>query len=320
MIKQIDYINTKMSGKEIGSPQFLYKYRPFDKFTFDMLDKGYVYLCPANHLDDPSECKVDFSYKDIYDVQSGLIKHKCVESILEQLKPFTSEENFREVCNIVKNTMTQDGLIKRNYLLEVSPDIQYLIPNRDIAPIITLLGDIPERLDEPQQKENLEKLIELAYDARECMGICSLSALKNCEEMWKNYASNSTGYCIEYDMRDYDKLYALYPVLYNDSRKINVISNLISSMIGEMVYILSYNQLNADRSQYLQMFLTKDEKWSYQNEWRLLGDAGQNLQAPKINAIYLGKNVLEEDKIKMISYCQSHNIVVNLNKQELDGE
>ena len=86
----IAIINAKINRQNVPIPQFLYKYRPYDKFTFDMLDKGYVYLCPANRLDDPSECTVDFSYRDIYDVKSGLIKFKLIELILEQVRPFTS--------------------------------------------------------------------------------------------------------------------------------------------------------------------------------------------------------------------------------------
>lgn len=313
MMRALYYINSKLSGKEAESPQFLYKYRPFDKFTFDMLDKGYVYLCPANLLDDPSECTVDFSYRDIYDVKSGLIKFKLIELILEQVRPFTSEENYNKIKEIVRRTTTPDGLIKRNYLLDASFEMQELAPDFDMAPIVNLLGNLPERLDEPKTKESVENMLELAYMAREGMGICSLSELKHSEEMWKNYAGNSTGYCIEYDMSQYKHLQLLYPVLYNDVRQKNVLLNLLASFIGELIVTLSGKQLNADRSQYVQLFLTKDTKWAYQKEWRILGDAGQQLPAPKINSIILGRNMSEEDKSKMITYCKSHNIVVNLN-------
>lgn len=38
----IDFINAKTIKKNMPTPQFLYKYRPFDRFTFDMLDNTYV--------------------------------------------------------------------------------------------------------------------------------------------------------------------------------------------------------------------------------------------------------------------------------------
>ncbi len=58
----IDFINERFNKKDVAVPQFLYKYRPFDEHTYDMLSNNYIYLCPAEKLDDPSECKVDFSY------------------------------------------------------------------------------------------------------------------------------------------------------------------------------------------------------------------------------------------------------------------
>ena len=41
-MKEIDFINAKMNEQNAPTPQFLYKYRPFDRFTFDMLDNAYV--------------------------------------------------------------------------------------------------------------------------------------------------------------------------------------------------------------------------------------------------------------------------------------
>ena len=58
------------------------------------------------------------------------------------------------------------------------------------------------------------------------------------------------------------------------------------------------------------MFLTKDEKWQYQKEWRIIGDAGQKLEAPPIKAIYLGDNVLPVDAIKMESFCDKKRIIL----------
>ena len=75
-----------------------------------------------------------------------------------------------------------------------------------------------------------------------------------------------------------------------------------------MIVGMSSGQTAADKSQFLRLFLTKDLVWSYQKEWRLLGDAEYHLSAPKVNAIYLGKNMLEKDKQQMIEYCKTHNI------------
>lgn len=310
-MKAIDFINAKMNKEKVYVPQYLYKYRPFDNFAIDMVENRYVYLCPAEKLDDPSECKVDFSVQDYYHLESGTIKLKCIDLILNMIKPYSTEENFQKVRNIVFRIATPSGMVRRNFLLDASCEIQELVPETDITPLINFLGSIPEKLDDTKIKEQLENLLSLAYYARQGMGICSLSELKNSKEMWNNYADGEKGYCIEYDLQGYENVNLLFPVVYQDNRETNIVMNMVAAFIGQMVVGMSYGQIAADRSQYIRMFLTKDTKWIYQKEWRLLGDANYKLSAPSIHAIYLGKNMDGQNKKQMIDYCQTHEIVLH---------
>ena len=98
--------------------------------------------------------------------------------------------------------------------------------------------------------------------------------------------------------------------MYQDNRESNIVTSILSAFIGEMIFGMSNGQIAADKSQFIRLFLTKDLVWSYQKEWRLLGDANQKLSAPSVNAIYLGKNMPEQDKQQMIDYCKSHDIIV----------
>lgn len=52
-------------------------------------------------------------------------------------------------------------------MLDVAFDIQELVPEIDTAPLINFLGSIPEKFDDPKIKEQLEKLLALAYHARQ---------------------------------------------------------------------------------------------------------------------------------------------------------
>lgn len=310
----IDFINAKMNKEKVSFPQYLYKYRPLDIFALDVLENRYVYLCPAEKLDDPSECKVDFSVRDYYHLESGAIKLKCIDLILNMIKPYSTEENFQKVRNIVFRIATPSGMVRRNFLLDASCEIQELVPEIDTAPLINFLGSIPEKLDDPKIKEQLENLLSPAYRARQGMGICSLSELKDSEEMWTNYADGEKGYCIEYDLQGYENVNLLFPVVYQDNRETNIVINMIAAFIGQMIIGMSYGQIKADRSQFMRMFLTKDTKWAYQKEWRLLGDAYDKLPAPTIHAIFLGKNMDDQNKKQMIDYCQAHNIIVHIGK------
>ena len=311
-MKGIDYINARITGKEVPTPHFLYKYRTFDEYTYDMLDNQYVFLCPAGQLDDPSECKVDFSLQDLYDLATDQLKFKCVNNILNTIKPFTNKDDFQQVQSIVCRTLTPNGRVRRDYLLDLSHEMQRLMPSIDIAPLINQLGSIPEMIDDPNIKGDLDKMFWLAHNARSenGIGICSLSESKDNNEMWKKYANNSTGYCIQYDMTGYEYIRLLYPVVYQDNREINIVTSILNTFIGEMIDKISHGELPSDTSHYARLFLTKDTVWSYQQEWRLLGDAKCHLPAPAVKAIYLGKNISEQHKKQVTDYCKSHNISV----------
>ena len=309
-MKEIDLINAKMNRRDIPIPSFLYKYRPFDEHTFDMLEKRYVFLCPAENLDDPSECKVDCTFQDFFVLKSNRLTLKGLDMLLEFIKPHTTEDNFQLVKSIIARTLMPDGSVRRNFLLDSWANIQALVPGIDTAPLIKWLGTIPEKMNDPQIRLKFIELFTLAQNARRNMGICSLSELKDCDKMWNNYAGNSSGYCIEYNLREYENINLLFPVVYQDNRENNIVTSILGSFIGEMIYGISYGQAVVDKSQYMRLFLTKDTKWSYQQEWRLLGDANQKLPAPKIHAIHLGKNISEQNKQKIINYCSVRNIII----------
>ncbi len=304
----IDIINAKMNKKDVDTPRFLYKYRPFDKHTFDMLENSYVFLCPAECLDDPTECAVNFSTQDLYDMANDRLKFKCIDQIMSYVRPYTDETSFQQVNDLVWHTLSPSGYIRRNFLLDMAYEMQMLVPEIDISQIINLLGNLPEMMDKDKIKKEVQHLFSLAYDARSDLGICSLSELKNSDEMWRDYANNSQGYCVEYDMREYENLSLLYPVVYQDDRETNIITNILGYFVGEMIYSISRGQLVADRSSVLRLFLTKNLEWAHQEEWRLIGDARMKLPAPTINVIYLGKNMSEQNKQEIMRYCKAHSI------------
>ena len=211
------------------------------------------------------------------------------------------------IQTIMGSIMNRNGTIRPNFLLDCHSQLQALLPEGyDVAPFINWIVGIPEKLDSPEIKPQIYTLIKAMYNAREELGICSLSANKNDETMWKEYAANGTGYCVEYDMSDYEHLNLLFPVIYvsKDERETDITTRILLSFIGNMIESFSHRTIEADVSQCITLFLTKYDKWKYQNEWRLLGDAGSKLKAPKINAIYLGKRASEANINSMNNFSK----------------
>ena len=305
-----EYLNNVLSTKELkyNGPKYLYKYRPFDKYTFDMLENNYVFLCKAADLDDKSECDVSIDISSLVDNEKGTLKKECINQILEIVRPYTTEENFNKSKNIILACENENGTIQANQLLERYFGLQELFPDNDISPFINFFADLPKRIENLMDNIDAGKLIKLAVDAKQSIGICSLSDSSNIEKQWEQYANNETGYCIEYDVSDYKLNSNLFPVVYEDDRKNNITMVLVALLVNSFIRKISANQIKTDITQYFRLFLTKNTIWDYQKEWRILGDANSKEIAPKIKTIYLGKEASIENGKRMEEYCLKNDI------------
>lgn len=303
-------INEQIKTKQYKGPIILYKYRPFDAYTFDMFENNYLFLCPPINLDDPTECMTTIDIKKFIDLEDNNLKREFTIHIIQMLKTYTSQENYTQICNLLYSIMKADGTIDSNLLLEYSEEIKKYLPNDyDLAPFINYVVGIPEMIDSWDNKNKIEEMINLMFNAREDMGICSLSENFDDEYMWQNYAKNHEGYCVEYDLTEYEYSNQIYPVVYvkKEERETDLIKSIVLTAINDLILSLSDGRIIVDRSQCIKLFLTKYDEWAYQNEWRLIGNAKEKLVAPKIKTIYIGKNASKENVEKLIKYSREMN-------------
>ena len=102
----------------------------------------------------------------------------------------------------------------------------------------------------------------------------------------------------------------LLKVNYQEERNTNFIISFVATFVEDMIKQMSRGELANRESKMLMLFATKYLEWSYQKEWRLLGDANTTEKGPKISKVYLGKNISEENKNKMKEPCSSLCITV----------
>lgn len=305
-----DFLNRLIDNPSYSGdrPLRLFKYREFDKYTFEMLETKEIFLCVAEKLDDPSECVVSVDVEGYYDVVNDTLRRECVEAIMKMIQPYMSEDNYEIARNEMYRIMTPDFKMRNNFLLDYSSELQDMCRGVNIAPVINWLASIPKLLDERQFKSQIEGLLLKGINARKETGICSLAELGDIEDMWNNYAHNKSGYCIEYDMVDYEFNSSLFPVVYEDNKETNLVMQTVATFLGQMINKFSNNQIDSDRSQFLRLFLTKDTKWSYQKEWRVIGKANDKVKAPKIRRIIVGANASTENKEKLREFCNKNQI------------
>ena len=119
-----------------SGPKFLYKYRPFDKYSFDMLEKEYLYLCPASDLDDETECDTSINLTDIYELETNNLKRYCLEKIIQQIKPHCSDETYESIRNKIYSITLRNGIVRRHFLTDLAIEIQKEVPDHNIYPLI----------------------------------------------------------------------------------------------------------------------------------------------------------------------------------------
>ena len=137
--------------------------------------------------------------------------------------------------------------------------------------------------------------------------LCSLSESYNIDRMWKEYAKDHTGFCIEFDINNSDKnvLIDLFPVFYTDIRV----------DFNEYINLLFRDKSQVNGGFIRNALLIKEQKWLHEREWRIVRpDDGPQLGIPlsglRINAILLGKNISKKDEERIVTICHRKNITI----------
>lgn len=311
--QKLEYLQkvVSTSGKcDYEGPLFLYKYRKFDEYTFKMLNDNTVFLSGAYRQDDETECMTKIDAYELYDYCSNNLKPICVELIVGLVKPYCTEQVFQQIEQIIHKSVLRNGTIRRNILLDDSIELQELVPDFDVTQLVNFLANIPDKLDEKETKEKVNTLIELALDAQNTTGICSFATTYDNDDLWNRYALDGAGYCVEYDLEDYEYKKTVLPVIYDDNRNVRIIMAILGNFIGSLVTAMSQGKIKADNTHYLRLFLSKYTKWEEQDEWRIIGNPDIDFPAPKVKRIILGKNVSAENEKAMREFCFNLNIEV----------
>lgn len=290
----LDAMNGTNAGKSAPEffaslPKSLFKYRCFDEYAVEMIGNRYLYLCPAEKLDDPFECLVDMDISRFFDENRQAINKVCYKMIVDIVLGFVPEAQREHVRGLVYSCTTPQYTLNRRKALGVFMEEQGDMPGVDVPMIINNIGNFPGQFQSPDMQERLGKLIKFSMDARKVIGICSLTENPASQVMWAMYGGNYSGYCVEYDF-EHSVVAAIdtFPVIYDEGRKNNVVEAVVSMFLNGLVNRLTNGAMGTDQTQYFRMFLTKSDEWSFQDEWRVIGEAGKKVSAPPIKAIYIG--------------------------------
>lgn len=297
-------------------PKLLYKYRIFDKYSFDMIKNNYVYLTPAKLLDDPFDCITNISLKDIYVKNTNDLSDKVIDYIINTIIKYSDLKFDKEKVILAVKKSIKDGdfdVDALNYNLNSIPSIN----NNTVMILISCLSNFKNVMNNVISENSLLDLSRFAIDPSEKIGICSFSSKKDNKVMWSLYSNEYNGYCIEYKIPiDDQKLrFSLCPVVYTKSKNNNLFFKIIEFSICNLLRLSTNGNFGGGLGCINELFCSKDSDWSYQSEWRLLNDANVKYNKLIINKIFLGFKCSKEILNKFIKYSKKYKFQLFLMKK-----
>ena len=234
-------------------------------------------------------------------IMSVLLEESISENVAELMinegKYLVEHFGEEELLAMNSNDFKLEDIAKR---FQIKEDIDEIDTYFEISTKVCPQSD--NDIKEKQRKVNEKvKQIQKFMDQDFAVGCLTTDYRNNL--MWSHYADGHKGFCIEYDFKDLKNINNLLPVAYSTDRP---------SIPLECIYNNS-KDMNTEVTKALYIaLLTKDNIWEYENEWRIIISAteGKNIEMPPISAIYLGTEMPEGDKKKLIEIASKKKIPV----------
>lgn len=226
-------------------PRRLYKYRAFSNLTLNMLIADNLFFAEPSTFNDPLDTrpsvKADLGAEDLERILAQLIERRIKSEMTAAAKTI----KYRG-----PKTVDHIARLSRQHAEDLIVNIKYDATDPEY--------DAPDRLQFLLAR-NIEYELLRQYEK----GIVSFGERANCVLMWSHYGDQHKGVCIGYSIPA-DAAGNLYKVSYGGRRVVE------ASAIAAM---LDGDEL-ARRSVDKAVLLKKANDWSYEREWRLIGERG----------------------------------------------
>ncbi len=260
-------------------PNKLYRYRSLSdetmEYRFGEIVRGELYMSHPMELNDPFEAKSHMKSNDI--VRYAPEKETYEEIFSEKL----SQEIYTDIFNS-ENWLEKLML----YVSEQSGPKDKVEETKDILCNVIM--------------KQYEELNEVISDlARRMVRFASFTTKPDNLPMWHHYTNGHKGICLEYNTEDLVDIYQknmLFPVYYVDR-------------LPDIVYMM-HRRIHPEFSLFRYMAMHKLMDWSYEDEWRLIYDAGSWYYGPED----ISKEFWEHGKV--IRFICPTRIIMGVNIDE----
>ena len=310
----------------------LYKYRSFCgksfKYIYDALSNGYLWMPPANSLNDDSDSILTVNaIEDHKRFVNYILKDhdKVLYILLKNLGRKYWDENdelrgipFEEILDTFDSescTLSDQRMVA--LFGRYSDAKEKLSQFRKI--IHCLLGELETAFD-----KSAKELILANENARKSYHVFSMSESYDLGNMWGYYADNGQGFCIEYDFNrakalgDLAMCYLLntYRVIYSDVPRQYPIE-----LIAEACFFNPSDSHLRDRIKrsILERLVCKDICWEHEKEWRIaLGNTDCKVPVDIVSSIIIDERSMKKTNAqKLICLCRKRGWMVKVRRNHV---
>ncbi len=302
-------------------PKRLYKYAKVKDYYLDSIKNKYIYLCPANELDDQFECRFNFAKELIKDNPNKYL-NRLIYSLVDIIDDYPNSLGKENIKKIIRNITDDNNEIDYDKLKNELVNSNRSVSEEDADCYINVFENMINILRDSFANDFLKELTTKSYFAHEISGIGSLTENNKSQVMWQMYGDGYKGICIEYEFYDdYNAMLNIFPVVYRKKYKKDFILILTGIVLGAIIENISCGKFSniENLKNYIYIFITKYKEWSFQKEWRAIGEAEDKLYVKKIKSIYLGKKINDTNKNNVIKIAKEKGINVYQQVDDMDS-
>lgn len=292
------------------TPKCLFKFRPFDKFAWEMLEEPYVFLTPVKNLDDPFDCCNKPGLEGFFDPTTKRLTKKGLSFVVDYAAKHYNIEDIEKskIKKTAMESMTDEGVDAEAFTRLATFGMRG--PDQ-LQSFLIVLRTINRNINDMLSNPELIGLAESSLFPKDRIGVCSLSELRDNKVMWSLYGDLYSGYCVEYVVQDKrDIISNLCPVIYTKKANNGFYEMFLRYALSALMRGASSGRFGGDEiGAIMELFCTKDADWSYQREWRMLGKPSAHVYMP-IKAVYLGFRAAERNKVRMIRLAKKKGFAV----------
>ncbi|NEK38217.1 DUF2971 domain-containing protein [Rhizobium leguminosarum] len=272
-------------------PARIYKYRSFSNRTVEMLVEDKLFYA------DPS------TFNDPLDTRPTLKADVNAVALEEMLRTFVERRITAEMEAAAK-TIRYQGPRTIEHILKLGRQKA----DRLLQDIAYNATDPSYEMDDPTVfllRSYVERELLRQYDK----GIVSMSERWESPLMWSHYGDQHRGICVGYSVPN-DAVESVRKVAYGGGRLVN--ASLVAAMLSDDVEA----QRNVDNL----VLLRKAQDWSYESEWRLIGNRGSQDSPLEMEEIVFGMRCDLAVKFAVVKALEGRQRAVSFYEMHEDTE